>query len=151
MSTVEKSQYQKEREERDRLAALAHDREMLHDLSDVADPVGGGVGLHLGQYTRVTLHGKKEHGTTGAVHVALDESGGLVVAVEHAPGKPFELRRTIRRGFWRFYDFWRFDEDKRDNFLRPEDEWPEVEEYVKVGRQWLPKSEVEAALRGAEQ
>lgn len=122
--------YKERRAERDRLAGLAHEREFLHDLSDTARMVGMNVGISPGQYSRVVLHDGKEHGTIGAVHVSIPEDGKLVIAVEVGPDTEVETRRTIRRTKWRFYDFWRYDREKHDNFIRPEDEWPVIEEVT---------------------
>lgn len=127
------SAYQLRRAESERLKALAHEAEFLHDVSDAAEYVGAGIGLNPGQATVVTLHVKGEHATVGGVHVALKEDGTFVVAVEAEPGVEIEMRRVIRRPRWRFYDFWRWDSVKCDNEIRPQAEWPAIEEVPAAG------------------
>lgn len=124
------SAYKIQRAERDRLQALANGREYLHDVSDAAEYVGMAIGISPGQAAVVSLNGSDTHATVGAVHVAIKDDGTIVVAVEAGPGVEIETRRTIRRPPWRFYDFWRWNADKHDNELRPESEWPTIEEVV---------------------
>lgn len=118
------SEYQIRRAEHDRLRALAHEREFFHDVSDVAKHMSMNVGISPGQATIVVLHDGKEHGTIGAVHVAISEDGKIVIAPEAGPDDEIEIRRVVRRPKWRFYDFWRWDPEKHDNSLRSESEWP---------------------------
>lgn len=107
-------------------SARAHEQELFGDLSDVARPVAMGIGLHAGQAGRVVLNAEGEHATIGAVHVALVDAQKIVVQIEVEPGMEIEYRPVIRRQRWRFYDFWRYNEEKHDNELRPESEWPVI-------------------------
>jgi hypothetical protein len=117
-----------ERAKRRALADKAHARQFLHNVSDAASYVGLNAGVQPGQAAVVVLHSEDEHATVGAVHVAIKRDGTIVVAVEAEPGVEIEQRRTIRRPRWRFYDFWRWDADRHDNEIRPESEWPVIEE-----------------------
>lgn len=122
------SRYQQERRAREAASERAHQREFFHDLSDEAKPVSMNIGITPGQYSKVVLHAKGEHATTGAVHVALTEDNVLVVAIEVEPGMNIIQRVTKKRPRWRFYDFWVFDRLKHNNVMRHEIEWPKLEE-----------------------
>jgi len=113
----------KERAEYERLRELAAEREFVLDQSDVAEYVSLNVGLNHDQSTNVVLHAEGEHATIGAVHVSLVD-GKVVVGIEVEPGMDVEVRPIVRRRRWRFYDFWHYDKEKRDNFIMRESEWP---------------------------
>jgi hypothetical protein len=127
--------YHERRAASDRLRALADTRKFKHDLSaaDVVDLVTAvpgvsyvsmNIGLHPGQATVVTLNARGEHAITGAVHVGLDDDGNVIVAVEHEPGTRVLLKPIVQHPRWRFYDYWRYDREKHDNFIGDPTTWP---------------------------
>lgn len=101
-------------------------QERAHEQRFKASIPGARYGY--GQAGVVVIRADGEHATVGAVHAALID-GTLHVTVEAEPGMPVQIAPTVRRDRWRFYDFWRYDAKKVDNFIRPESEWPTINVY----------------------